>query len=122
MLAHLATGKWILRVQEVLGEASAGTFAVYCSLINLRKVTFIIERECGLSRAQASLGLIDQLPMEILPASMEAVLAAAHVKAGHSLSYADAFAVAAAQELRAVILIGHPEFDSVREDVRVEPI
>ena len=39
------------------------------------------------------------------------MLAAAHIKAGHALSYADAFAVAVAQELDAVMLTGDPEFE-----------
>jgi predicted nucleic acid-binding protein len=52
----------------------------------------------------------------------EAVLAAAQVKAGHTIANADAFAIAAAQDYDAVVLTGDPEFESVRELVRVERI
>jgi len=63
---------------------------------------------------------LDQLPLRVLPADREAVLAAAHVKANHRLSYAGAFAVATAQALGATVLTGDPEFASVGSLVSVE--
>jgi len=122
LLAYLAAERGGDRVQEILSQAIDGTCAVYCSHINLGEVVYIVERERGLARAQETLGLIDQLPVAVLPASRESVLAAAHIKAGHALSFADAFAVAAAQELDAVILTGDPEFDSVEQIVKVKRI
>ena len=120
VLAYLAAEAGMPRVREVLSEASAGRCGVYLSLINLGEVAYIVERERGLARAQETLGLIDQLPIQILPASREVVLAAAHVKAEYPMAYADTFAVAAAQTLDAVILTGDPEFEAVRDLVHVE--
>ena len=122
VLAFLTAEEGMPRVRGVLDEAAAGRSDVYLSLINLGEVMYITERERGLAQAQEALGLIDQMPIELVPASREAVLAAAHVKAGHPIAYADAFAVAAAQSLDAVVLTGDPEFDSVKELVRVERI
>ena len=42
------------------------------------------------------------------------------IKAGHALSYADAFAAALARSLNAVLITGDPEFRSVESLVRVE--
>ena len=122
VLAYLAAEAGMPRVREVLRDASAGRCSVYLSLINLGEVAYIVERERGLARAQETLGLIDQLPIQILPASREVVMAAAHVKAEYPMAYADAFAVVAAQNLDAVILTGDPEFDAVKELVHVERI
>jgi predicted nucleic acid-binding protein len=122
VLAYLAAEAGMPRVREVLRDASAGRCSVYLSLINLGEVAYIVERERGLARAQETLGLIDQLPIQILPASREVVMAAAHVKAEYPMAYADAFAVAAAQNLDAVILTGDPEFDAVKDLVHVERI
>jgi predicted nucleic acid-binding protein len=122
LLAYLAAERGGDRVREILSEAIDGKCAVHCSVINLGEVVYIVERERGMTSAQETLGLIDQLPIELRPASREAVLAAAHIKAGHALSYADAFAVAAAQELDAVILTGDPDFDSVEQIAKVERI
>ena len=63
---------------------------------------------------------MDDLPIDILDATRERVFAAAHVKAHYRLSYADAFAVAAAQELGGIVLTGDPEFTAVQSLVRVE--
>ena len=120
VLAYLAAEAGMPRVREVLRDASAGRCSVYLSLINLGEVAYIVERERGLARAQETLGLIDQLPIQILPASREVVRAAAHVKAEYPMAYADAFAVVAAQVLDAVILTGDPDFDAVKDLVHVE--
>jgi ribonuclease VapC len=120
VLAYLAAEAGMPRVREVLRNASAGRCTVYLSLINLGQVAYIVERERGLARAQETLGLIDQLPIQILPASREVVMAAAHVKAEYPMADADAFAVAAAQVLDAVVLTGDPEFDAVKDLVHVE--
>jgi len=50
------------------------------------------------------------LPISWIDATKERVLAAAHVKAQHAVSYADAFVVAAAVEYSATIVTGDPEF------------
>lgn len=59
------------------------------------------------------LALVDQLPLEVVPVSRPTVLAAAHVKARFPVSYADAFAVVAAQGHDAVLLTGDPQFGPV---------
>jgi predicted nucleic acid-binding protein len=60
------------------------------------------------------------LPVEILPADNQTVLEAAHIKANHALSYADAFAVVCAQKMNAIVLTGDKEFESVVSFVNVE--
>ena len=45
--------------------------------------------------------------------------AAAHVKAHHSLAYADAFAIALAEEVDAVVVTGDPEFQQVEARIVV---
>ena len=47
-------------------------------------------------------------------------LEAAHIKASHPLSYADAFVVAVAINQKAIVLTGDPEFESVETLVNVE--
>jgi ribonuclease VapC len=120
MLAYLDGEEGMRRVQEVMEEASRGGCRVALSLINLGEVLYITEREVGLALAQATLAAIEQLPVEILAASKETVLAAAHIKANHAIAYADAFAVAAAQELKGTVLTGDPEFKEVEAVIAVE--
>lgn len=120
VLSYLQGEMGMDRIKEILRDGLAGHCRVALSVINLGEVLYITERKHGLNRAQEVLSAVVQLPVEILPASTEAVLAAAHVKAHCAISYADCFAVAAANELNGTILTGDPEFGAVSGLVRVE--
>lgn len=122
ILAYLGGEEGAARVREVLDQARAERCRTYLSLINLGEVAYIVERERGAAEAGETLGLIDQLPIDVLPATKEAVLSAAHIKAKYPIAYADAFAVAAAQTLGATVLTGDPEFESVKQLIPVERI
>ena len=115
LLAYLEGETGGPRVKELLAAAEGGTKSVYFSLINLGEVLYITERENGLSVAQRTLAAIDQLPLQIVPASQATVLAAAHIKAHYPLSYADAFAVVAALDHGGTLVTGDPEFRSVEK-------
>ena len=103
------------RYEPLSRGAAAGRHRVYLSLINLGEVLYVVERERGLIEAQQTLAAVEQLPLEVLPVTRTAVLGAAHVKARFPLSYADAFAVIAAQEHGATVMTGDPEFEPVAE-------
>jgi len=120
LLAYLGDEHGRERVEAVLAAAARDECSTCVSVINLGEVLYITERERGLAQAQAALAALDQLPLRVLPADREAVLAAAHVKANHRLSYAGSFAVATAQALGATVLTGDPEFASVGSLVSVE--
>lgn len=89
------------------------------SQINLGEVLYIIERERGLLNAQKALVAIEQLPIELLSATKERILKAAHIKANARMSYADTFAAAAAFEYNASLLTGDPEFSEVEDDISI---
>jgi predicted nucleic acid-binding protein len=120
LLAYLGGEAGGERVGEVLQRASGGTDRALLSLINLGEVVYITERERGLARAQEVLALIEQLPIEILPVDRQTVLEAAHIKALHPVAYADAFAIAAAQEHGGTLITGDPEFKAVEDLVPIE--
>ncbi len=120
LFAHLEEEAGATRVRAVLSEAAAGKAQAYLSVLNLGEIAYITEREVGLAAAQTALSAIEQLPVQMLDATRERVLAAAHLKASHAVSYADAFAVAAAQEFDAVLLTGDPEFKAVEKLISIE--
>lgn len=120
VLAYLGGESGQKRVQEVLQQTIDGHSKAVLTLINLGEVAYIVERSQGLVRAQEALGLIEQLPVEILPADKDLVLAAAHIKANYPLAYADAFTVAAGLRTGGIILTGDPEFEMVTDLVQVE--
>ena len=120
LLAYLDGEEGMERVRNILVKASQELCRVMHSVINLGEVLTITEREVGLTLAQAVLASVEQLPIEILPATKEAVLAAGHIRANYSVAYADAFAVAAAIEFGGTVLTGDREFEHVEGLVKVE--
>lgn len=120
LLAYLGGEAGMVRVQDILTESAQGKCTIMLSLINLGEVLYITERGHGIPKAQTVLAAVEQLPIQIMPATRDAVFSAAHIKANHTVSFADAFAVAAAQEQGGTILTGDPEFEAVHEMVQVE--
>lgn len=120
LLAYLQGELGMERVQTVLKDAERDRCSVYICIINLGEVLYIIEREKGLTKAHETLATIQRLPIEVLPVNNQTVLDAAHIKANHAVSYADAFAVVCAQQLDGVVLTGDKEFESVEKLIQVE--
>ena len=98
------------KVRDILKEASSGRVAVFLSVISLGEIYYIIARKRGEEKAGAITEDIFRLPVDLIDVTTKRVLAAAHVKALHPISYADAFVVAAAEEFSATIVTGDPEF------------
>ncbi len=98
------------QVRELLTSAAAGECDLLMSMVNLGEVMYIVERHRGLAQAQKTLARIDELPIEIVDTDRGSALAAAHIKAHCSLSYADCFAAALAQSRGAALVTGDPEF------------
>ena len=114
LLAYFGAEPGESQIKTVLTRATAGQAATYLSVINLGEVAYITEREQGASAARRTLAAIDQLPIKIIEADRRLALAAAHVKAHYPISFAEAFVVALAQQMQAVILTGDPEFSTDR--------
>ncbi len=120
LLAYLQDEAGASRVESLLKNAANEKCHIFVSIINLGEMLYIIERRGGVTKSQDALALIRQLPIEVLPADEQAVFDAAHIKAGHTLSYADAFAVVATIRNSAVLLTSDSEFESVLSLIDVE--
>ena len=110
------------RVKAVIDGAQRGQWELFVSLINLGEVYYSIGRSQGLPEADSVLEDLEQLPLVVIPADRTAVVQAASLKATHRLSYADAFAMAAAIALDATLLTGDPELIQLKDHVRIEQL
>ena len=119
-IAYLEDEPAAQRVQKILKDAEDNKCKVYISIINLGEILYSVERNNGLAKTHETLALIQSLPIEILPADNQTVLAAAHIKANHPISYADAFVVVAAQKINGTIMTGDPEFEEVTNLAKIE--
>jgi len=82
--------------------------------LNLGEIIYITERRLGRNTADETLTDISHLPIQLVETNLERVLAAAHIKANYAISYADAFVISLAQELKATIVTADPEFKKVQ--------
>ena len=106
-------------VRTVLEAARDRRAVLGMSLMNVGEIYYILYRERGAARAEAALADLRALPVDLYVPTDERILAAARLKAQFPLAYADAFAVALAQELNAVLVTGDPEFKSVESQISI---
>lgn len=113
LLAFLADEPGADQVRRVLEHGARHAESLWISVISLGECLYIVEREQGLAAAHRAIAAIRQMPVLEAEANRERTFAAAHVKAHHRVSFADAFAVALAQEKMAAVVTGDPEFRQV---------
>jgi predicted nucleic acid-binding protein len=110
------------RVSQLLSDAQEDTSELFMSIINVGEVTYIVGKVRGEHEAWKTLDQIRQLPLTIVPAAEETVFAAVGLKIRHAISYADAFAAATADQVRATLVTGDPELMQLKDDLPVEQL
>lgn len=106
-------------VSDLIEQADAGEAELLMSEINLGEVIYHVERRHDTNEAQKTLVEIEVLPIEMVTADRGRILEAAHLKATHRFSYADAFAAALAMEYQATLVTGDPEFRPLEGSVAI---
>ncbi|MEW6718176.1 MAG: type II toxin-antitoxin system VapC family toxin [Chloroflexota bacterium] len=110
------------RVKGLFEEAALGNAHLFISIINLGEVFYRIGKIKGESSATETLNQIRQFQITVLPASGESVWAAARIKMLHPISFADAFAAAAAEAVNAMLVTGDPELTQLSQHFRIEKL
>jgi predicted nucleic acid-binding protein len=96
-------------VRRLLRRADQGEVELLMSIINLGEITYRIGKVKGEDEAFETLGQMRRLPITVMAATEDAVLAAVRYKIHHAISYADAFAAATADAVDGVLITGDPE-------------
>ena len=110
------------RVKQLLEETGKGDVELFISVINLGEVYYCIGKAKGESEARETLDDIRRLTLTVVPVTDEAVFNAARLKMSYAISYADAFAAAAAEELDAVLVSGDPGLEQLEDRLRLEKL
>ena len=113
VLAYFQAEPGGLSVKKRLKQAHVADAETFMNLINLGEAICTTGRKLEEHRAEEILNDITRLPIQPAEATQARVFAAAQVKTQYPISYADAFAVSPAQELKATIVTGDPEFKQV---------
>jgi len=134
MMSHVVLDAWAIlallqkeepaatRVRELLQAAKDEEIQLAISLINLGEVVYRVGKIMGEQAAWETLDELRRLPLTVVPAHDGVVWAAVTWKMHHSISYADAFAVATAEKLKATLLTGDPELIQLTSGVQIEPL
>lgn len=116
-LFHRERG-WEKVRDHLRGLSSAGEKAHLCR-INWGEFYYIVKRRAGRLKAEESLLLLQQLPIDFVSVDDDLVKEAAEIKSDYPLSYADAFCIATALRFKGRILTSDPEFLAVEHLVTV---
>lgn len=119
LVAYLQDEAIADQVETLLDQAAEKCVTIHVSLVNLGEVAYLVERRYGTTCCAKVIDELRAFPIEFEQVTLDRVLSAAHVKAHHAISYADAFAVALAQELGAIVVTGDPEFKQVESSTNV---
>lgn len=83
-------------VERLFKQARDANITLQMSVINWGEVYYSFARWKGFREAQGWMARVRLLPLSVLPADESTTEAAARLKAGHGLHYADCFAAAIA--------------------------
>ena len=119
LLAYFTDEKGREPVEKLLTDALNDEVLIKMTVINLGEVVYITERKRGLPDTQLTLSRIKELPIKLIDIDEGLALAAAHIKAEHSISYAACFAAALSKLQKAVLLTGDPEFKKLEKDIEI---
>ena len=104
-------------VAQLLREIEAGNLWGGVCTINLGEVYYRTCREDGQQAAESDLAMLQKLPWEVISASHDLVWAAARLKGRFPISYADAFALACAEQHGADLVTDDPELQAAEHGV-----
>jgi len=119
LLALLQKEKGQAQVAALIAQTQENDATLYLSLINWGEILYIVQREQGARVVESLMRDIDRLPIALVDVDRERVASAARIKGAFAVSYADAFAIALAQELNATLVSGDPEFKLIEKLVSV---
>jgi ribonuclease VapC len=109
-------------VEELIHRAAQQKHRLYLSAVNWAEIYYTTMREVSQEAAEARAADIATLPIEIVPVAEDLRLArqAAHFKARHRMSLADAFAAALAKEKKAELVTGDLEFKALDKEIKIQ--
>ena len=100
-------------VEKLLNEAAEDKHELYITAVNAGEVYYISYRKDGAAKADLAWEALKKFPLHVIDVDLHFSLAAAKIKAGNKLSYADAFAAALTIQKKATLITGDDEFDSL---------
>ena len=96
-------------LESLLSKADAGKLQLLMSWYNVAETFYTVAKRRNLAVAEEFLARLPSLPVRLVLPNEEGIMAAARVKASHSVALGDAFAIALAQNEGASVITGDQE-------------
>ena len=106
-------------VRELVRRAEARELELLISVLNVTEVMYVMARRGGPAASLATLDLLQDLPLKVVPVDLELAARAAWFKAGGGIALGDSFAVALAHREGVPVLTADPEFKRVADRIEV---
>lgn len=91
------------------------------SIVNFGEVFYRTGKLYGIAEATRTERRIRALPINIIaPVEETLVMRAAYIKAQFPISYADAFAAALAEQEKAILVTGDPDFKRLEKTIKIQ--
>ena len=120
LLAFLNKERGFEKVKLLLRAAAASSEPMLMNEISLGEVCYVTAKARSTKHAEEFRQRLETLPIQPVSNSFSDVLEAAQIKARFPIPYADAFAVATAMRMDAVLVTGDPELQAVDDLVRID--
>ncbi len=120
LLAFLNKESGFEKVRSLLRTSQRSQDPLLMNEINIGEVYYITAKDRSVERAEEFLHRLEMLPIQPIPNSFADVVDAARIKARFPISYADAFVVATAIRMNAVIVTGDSEFRQAEHLVTID--
>lgn len=118
-LAYLGDEGSAQEVADLIANAHDDRIPMHMSVVNAGEVWTILAREISEAQAESALSDLVGLGIELVDADWRLARIAASFKARHTMSYADCFAAALAQDRKSDLVTGDKEFKQVEGEVTV---
>lgn len=106
-------------IRRLLEKASERDEPLHMTEVNYAEVQYIVRRKDGDAPWQHIVRELPALPIAFHPVTRELADVAAVFKSRFAISLADAFAAALAKVKKAELVTGDPEFESLKEEIRI---
>ena len=109
-------------VEAYVAAAWLGSASLHSSFVSLTELQYIRTNEQGAESAAKLVAWVKQQPVQWLHSDEALCGEAAKLKAGHKVSFADAFVAATAKRCDAVLVHKDPEFAALQGIIKLHPL
>jgi predicted nucleic acid-binding protein len=109
-------------VEAKLDAASAGKIAVIASFVSLTELFYTATQLSSVQRAEELIAIVKSWPMQFIYPDEALCLLAGEIKASFTVSLADAFVAATAQQSAALLIHKDPDFEALGATVKLKAL